>query len=133
MAFYDGNGRKITLLGFIVDNMIKMAPSGKGFEINENFIKQSFPQGIYVTFSYGGKYYLKKIIGYYYKDSDVMWAPIVLQMIDDDGNLVHNFLYIRHGNGWKFANSGIYGPNLWPDAYSFISQIINNDLKIKEA
>ncbi len=128
MAFYDGNGNKITLLDFIVDKMINLAPNGGGFVIDESSIKQAFRSGVVVEFSNGDKFPLRKIIGYFHKYDNVMWAPIVLQMIDDNGNLVHNFLYIRYGKNWQFVNSGVYGPNLWPNAYSFISQIINDDL-----
>ena len=83
-------------------------------------------EDIFLEFSNGEKFLLKKIIGFSYEN----WTPLVFLLEDEEGNLVTNFLYMKGGfdlKDWNWVNSYVYGPNLWPDARKFLlGEVIKN-------
>jgi len=67
------------------------------------------------------KFKVLKFIGYtYQRKKNKWWAPLVIQGLDEENNLVHCFVYIVSEYPNFFAESGSYGPNLWPDALKTI-------------
>jgi len=70
-----------------------------------------------------------KFIGYTHQgENDEWWAPLAIQGLDEENNLVHCFVYIVSEYPTFFANSGSYGPDIWPDALRAICQKILHDV-----
>ena len=75
------------------------------------------------------RFEVKKFIGYTYKwEENRWWAPLAVQGIDEEGNLVHCFVYIVDDYPSYFANSQSYGPNIWPEALISICQRAISDV-----
>jgi len=70
-----------------------------------------------------------KFIGYTYQEDSGWWAPLVIQGIDGDQQLVHCFVYIVSESPNTFAESHIYGPNFWPEALITICERALADVK----
>ena len=106
----------------------KVSEKNQGWVIEAEELKSLLgtKADILLQLSNGDTFVLNKIIGYSYEN----WTPVVFILKDNEGNLVTNFLYMKGGTevkNWNFVNSGIYGPNLWPDARKFIlGEVIKN-------
>ena len=70
-----------------------------------------------------------KFIGYTHRGNNDWWAPLVIQGLDEEGQLVHCFVYIVSEAPHQFAESHIYGPNIWPKALVAICERALADVK----
>ncbi len=137
MAFFLSSEKRITLndkIESIAKRKLGNAKKG-GWVIDEEDLKREIGatsnDEIKVVHSNGMTFKLRKIIGYSYPE----WTPLAFQLLDEDGALVHNFLYMNGGTeleNWAFVASGIYGANLWPDAFEFIFREACKDLNLCE-
>ena len=70
-----------------------------------------------------------KFIGYTHQEGNDWWSPLVIQGLDEEGQLVHCFVYIVSEASHTFADSHIYGPNIWPQALIAICERALADVK----